>query len=138
MKKFLFLNIILALVLNVGIQANAAMCQDGKKLMDGKCYRNIVKCIYWESENVCKRCEPGYHVEQYGSSAICYPDANTAKSVCRSKKPACKYSYGSGWAADESNGFPWVDCGDDPDNVWWFMYRNGSWIPNGKKGNPGC
>ena len=117
----------------------ADSCSDGKKLVNGKCVRNIQKCISWQSEHICKTCEKGFHLEWYGSGArICYPDMATAIVVCKQKKPSCSHVNPSGWAADNSSGLPWVDCGSDQDNAWFFIYKNGSWVPNGKKGNPGC
>ncbi len=115
------------------------VCPNGRKYVNGNCRRNIYKCVSWESEHVCKVCEKGYHLEWYGNIAkICYPDFDTAKAVCASKKPKCPFINPSGWANDADRGIPWVDCGDDADNVWWFIYQDGEWVPNGKKGNPIC
>ena len=109
------------------------------KTVNGKCVRDIVKCTSWISENECGTCEKGYHPQWYGKVAkICFPDQSTANKICGYKKPNCKYASGQGWAADDYRGFPWLDCGDNADNVWWFYYSNGYWVPNGKKGNPGC
>ncbi len=121
------------------IKEEKPACPDGRKEVGGKCWRNIYKCTEWESEHVCRACEAGYHLEWYGTDTrICYANQETADSVCKSKKPGCKYASGGGWAADKNRGIPWVDCGDNADNVWWFIFNGEKWIPNGKKGNPEC
>ena len=77
---FIIILLIVTTVIFVFPFDNEFLCGAGNKLVDGRCVRNIEKCISWECDDVCGKCEKGYDLHWYGDVAgICYPNYYTAK-----------------------------------------------------------